>query len=72
MSAVPDGAAPAIIADHSFVPRTEERGAVGGGMNPNTNEPNGWVYVPLPPNPHLCQECGLAEAAHMTTTVQRD
>lgn len=49
-----EGASPAIVADHAFEPRVSEVGVSYAG----------WSYIALPPNPYLCAECGLAEAAH--------
>jgi hypothetical protein len=68
MTDAPDGPGSAITS-HPFEPRLEETGARGGGINPNTEQPNGWVYTRLPPNPFLCQHCGLAEAAHSASTM---
>lgn len=57
-----------IVSDHPFEPRLEERGAIGGGKDAL----EGWVYILLPPNEWLCQQCNLGEAAHEATTVTRD
>lgn len=53
-----EGASPAIVSGHAFEPRTSEVGVSYAG----------WSYIGLPPNPFLCAECGLAEAAHEHST----
>lgn len=51
---------PSIVYDHPFEPRLE----------PVADRD--WSYVPLPPNPYLCKQCRLSEAAHLDTTATRD
>lgn len=72
MTDSPDTRKSSAITDHPFEPRTMARWTMVDPLTRFARE-HGGDRLRVQPNPYLCgyRGCGLAEAAHAETTVQR-
>jgi hypothetical protein len=55
-------------AGHAFVPRMQRVTVLAAGLYDRSAADLRRDMTRYPPNPHLCEVCGLAEAAHEATT----